>query len=55
MMQMDIEAIQELYPFVEVFSIGKSVIGKDLTALKIGNGSKEIFYSASFHANKWIY
>lgn len=54
MMQMDIEAIQELYPFVEVFSIGKSVIGKDLTALKIGNGSKEIFYSASFHANEWI-
>lgn len=51
---MDIEAIQELYPFVKVISIGKSVLGKDLTVLKIGNGSKEVFYSASFHANEWI-
>lgn len=54
MMQMDIEAIKELYPFVQIFSIGKSVLGKDLTVLKIGNGTKEVFYSASFHANEWI-
>ena len=54
MMQMDIEVIQELYPFVDVISIGKSVLGKDLTILKLGNGPKEVFYSASFHANEWI-
>ena len=54
MMQMDVEAIKELYPFVEVLSIGKSVLGKDLTILKIGNGQKEVFYNASFHANEWI-
>ena len=53
-MQMDIEAIEELYPFVEVISIGKSVLEKDLTVLKIGNGPKEVFYNASFHANEWI-
>lgn len=54
MMQMDIEAIKELYSFVNIISIGKSILGKDLTVLKIGNGSKEVFYNASFHANEWI-
>ncbi len=54
MMQMDIEAIKELYPFVEVLSIGKSVLSKGLTVLKIGNGVKEVFYNASIHANEWI-
>ena len=54
MMQMDIEAIKELYPFIEISSMGKSILGKDLTVLKIGNGLKEIFYNASFHANEWI-
>ena len=54
MMQMDADAIQERYPFVEVTSIGKSVLGKNLTVLKIGNGPKEVFYSAAIHANEWI-
>ncbi|MBR6034281.1 MAG: hypothetical protein IKP28_06120 [Clostridia bacterium] len=54
MMQMDIEAIQELYPFIKVVSIGKSVLGKDLTVIKIGNGPKEVFYNAAIHANEWI-
>ena len=53
-MQMDIEALKELYPFIEIISIGKSVLGNDLTAIRIGNGLKEVFYSASFHANEWI-
>ena len=51
---MDIEAIENTYPFVKVTSIGKSVLDKDLTILKIGNGSKEVFYSAAIHANEWI-
>ena len=54
MMQMDVEAIKEIYPFVEISSAGKSVLGKDLSILKIGNGLKEVFYNASIHANEWI-
>ena len=54
MMQTDIKIIQELYQFVKIFSIGKSILGKDITALKIGTGPKEVFYFASIHANEWI-
>ena len=49
---MDIEAVKEAYPFVEIISIGKSVLGKDLTVLKIGNGPKEVFYNAAIHRKR---
>lgn len=50
----DINSLRNLYSFIEVGSIGKSVLGKDIPFIKIGNGSKEVFYSASYHANEWI-
>ena len=47
-------AMQVIYPFLELGTIGQSVIGKPLKYVKFGNGEKEVFYSASFHANEWI-
>lgn len=50
----DLSNLKTIYPFLQIGEIGRSVLDKPLNYIKIGNGSKEIFYNASFHANEWI-
>ena len=42
------------YPFLNVQTVGNSVLGKPIYAIKLGRGQKSVFYSAAFHANEWI-
>lgn len=49
-----IEGMAVRYPFLITASIGQSVMGKDIPYIQIGNGAKQVFYNASFHANEWI-
>ena len=53
-LNININSLKNLYPFISIGIAGKSVLGKDIPYIKIGQGSKEVFYSASFHANEWI-
>jgi len=53
-MRMNINSLKTVFPFIETGSIGNSVLGNSIPYIKIGNGPKEIFYNASFHANEWI-
>lgn len=46
---MNISALKTIYPFLEVSTIGTSVLGRNIQAIRFGNGSKEIFYSAAIH------
>ncbi len=50
----DIQALKTVYPFLEIGTIGRSIIGKPIYYIRIGVGPKEIFYNAAFHANEWI-
>lgn len=49
-LKINLNTLKELYPFIEISTMGKSVLGNDLPVIKIGTGQNEVFYSASFHA-----
>jgi g-D-glutamyl-meso-diaminopimelate peptidase len=50
----DIKRLQGVYPFLQIPSIGNSVLGKSIPEIFIGNGEKRVHYNGSFHANEWI-
>lgn len=50
----DIARLEERYPFLQVESIGWSVLGKSIPVLRIGSGDSHIHINGSFHANEWI-
>lgn len=54
-LNLNVNALKTIYPFLEVSSIGTSVLGRPLRAVKFGTGSKEVLYCAATHANEWIY
>ncbi|WP_171038135.1 M14 family metallopeptidase [Aquibacillus sediminis] len=54
-MQQDIELLQQGYPsLINVETIGKSVDGRSIYALKLGNGNREIFMNGAHHAREWL-
>ncbi|MDR1699595.1 MAG: peptidoglycan-binding protein [Lachnoclostridium sp.] len=53
-LQMNLDALKTIYPFIETGSAGQSVLNHSLYYVRLGRGQKEVFYNASFHANEWI-
>lgn len=53
-MENDIQGLKARYPFIETGTSGKSVLGKNLYYIKLGNGPNEVFYNASHHSLEWI-
>lgn len=50
----DISDFKAHYPKTPVFSIGKSINGRDLLALKLGSGAKRIFICGAHHGTEWL-
>jgi len=46
--------LQSRYPFLEIETAGRSVLGRELLSLRMGRGCRELFFNASHHANEWI-
>ncbi|MBS3994970.1 MAG: peptidoglycan-binding protein [Alkaliphilus sp.] len=53
-MERNIRGLRARYPFLEVGSAGRSVLGRELYYLKIGNGPNQVFYNGSHHSLEWI-
>ncbi len=49
-----VEGLAARYPYMETGTVGKSVLGREIPYLRIGNGNRQLFYSAAYHANEWI-
>lgn len=47
-MRSDIYELNITYPFIQVQNIGFSVLGKQLPIIRLGRGTKEVFYSSFF-------
>ena len=50
----DLQTLQQSYPFIQSEVIGSSVMGKNIYAIRLGIGEKEIFYSGNWHANEYL-
>lgn len=53
-MDRQLRGLRARYPFLEIGSIGKSVMGKNLYVVRLGRGSNQVSYNASHHANESI-
>ncbi|WAA11456.1 M14 family metallopeptidase [Fervidibacillus halotolerans] len=49
-----INRLQEIYPFIRLNDIGKTVLGKPIYEIDIGRGDRAVHFNGSFHANEWI-
>lgn len=50
----DLKKLKKLYPFLEIDSVGRSVLDKELFEVRLGQGKETVHYNGSFHANEWI-
>lgn len=53
-LEMDIDGLEAVYPFIETGVAGKSVLGKNLYYIRLGEGPNEVHYNGAHHALEWI-
>ena len=53
-MMLNIQRFILKYPFLNIDSIGNSVMGKEIPVIRLGFGDNHVLYVGSTHANEWI-
>lgn len=53
-MERDIQSLKVRYPFLEIGTAGRSVLGRELYYVRLGSGPNQVFYNGSHHGNEWI-
>ena len=49
-----VQALSARYPFLRSLVLTQSAFGNPICALSMGEGERNVIYSAAFHANEWI-
>ena len=49
-----VQGLAARYPFLVSGTVGRSVLGKPLWSLRLGQGGNRVLYNAEHHANEWI-
>ena len=49
-----IRALEKAYPFLESEVLTTTAYGRPVLALKIGQGERQVLFTAAHHANEWI-
>lgn len=50
----DLKELKNAFPDALIHSVGKSVEGRNLYAIKIGTASKKIFFNGCHHGTEWL-
>lgn len=51
-LRQNLNLLLRAYPFLNVQTVGNSVLGKPIYVIKLGRGPRKVFYSGSIHANE---
>lgn len=49
-----VQGLAARYPFLRTGQLGRSVLGRPLWSLTLGQGQNRVLYNAEHHANEWI-
>ncbi len=49
-----IEILSENYPFLTTTELGKSILGRSIPCLTLGNGRRSVLYVGAHHGMEWI-
>ena len=54
LLRQNLNNLNRIFPFLNIQTVGRSVLGQNIYVIKLGNGPKKVFYSGGIHANEWI-